>query len=538
MTGRIPTLVLWTGFLALFSTTVFAQERWIYRYDGPGSWNDVARSIIMGSDGWLYVAGESEHDFTVVSLTDSGAERWVYRYGDTGGAGYSIAAGSDGNIYAAGYAGVGGGYTKFMVVGLTPSGAERWVYKDGDPWDTQGEARSIVMGSDGNIYACGYSQEEPMDPRFTVVSLNDSGVERWVYQYGGPGGGGGRAYAIALGSDGNLYAAGSSTEIGDYSDLTVVSLTCAGVERWIYRFDGLGNASDGCRSIVSGSDGNLYAAGFSDRSWSNYDMVVLSLTDSGMQRWVYRYNGPADTEDIGYSIVMGSDGNLYAAGHSYGSETYADFTVVSLTDLGEERWVYRYDGPENSYDYSFSIVAGSDGNLYAAGSSCGSGTEMDFTVVSLTDLGEERWTYRYDGPESKYDWAFSIVAGSDGNLYAAGSSTGIGTLEDFTVVSLGPDIGVAEKLSRPSASDCRLLQNSPNPLHHSTIISYSLPQASDVTLSVYDITGRLVETLVNETQEPGVHQVNWNRRDNPSGVYFYSLRAGEFVETRKMVVVE
>jgi hypothetical protein len=100
-------------------------------------------------------------------------------------------------------------------------------------------------------------------------------------------------------------------------------------------------------------------------------------------------------------------------------------------------------------------------------------------------------------------------------------------------------LGVNEEYWMQSPHRCfRLLQSFPNPFHGSTAISYSLPQSSQVTLTIYDITGRLVETLVNETQEPGIHRVRWNRDTDPSGVYFYRLKAGEFVETRKMVVVE
>jgi hypothetical protein len=83
-----------------------------------------------------------------------------------------------------------------------------------------------------------------------------------------------------------------------------------------------------------------------------------------------------------------------------------------------------------------------------------------------------------------------------------------------------------------------LLQNTPNPFHHSTSISYCLPDASQVTLSICDITGRLVETPVKGTQQPGIHEVRWNRKTNPSGVYFYQLNAGESIATKKMVVVE
>jgi flagellar hook assembly protein FlgD len=106
------------------------------------------------------------------------------------------------------------------------------------------------------------------------------------------------------------------------------------------------------------------------------------------------------------------------------------------------------------------------------------------------------------------------------------------------VVSLDPDVGVAERLNLIPAPEFHLYQNHPNPLHGSATISYSLPQDSQVTLSIYDITGRLVETLVNGTQQSGIHQVQWNRKDNPSGVYFYRLRASGFLETRKMMVVE
>jgi outer membrane protein assembly factor BamB len=86
--------------------------------------------------------------------------------------------------------------------------------------------------------------------------------------------------------------------------------------------------------------------------------------------------------------------------------------------------------------------------------------------------------------------------------------------------------------------DVRLFQNSPNPFHSSTLISYSLPSATQVTLAIYDVTGRLVETLVDETQQPGMHQVRWNRNTNPSGVYFSTLKVEESVSTNKMVVVD
>jgi hypothetical protein len=539
MNGRIVRVLLWTGLLPLFVSTLFAQERWVYRYNGSGNHDDEAVSIVVGSDGNLYAAGYSDEgmtycDFTVVSLTDSGTERWIYRYGGVGGdVALSVVYGSDSNIYAGGYS--DGDLT---VVSLTDSGVERWVYRYEGPGSDHSGAYSIAMGLDGNLYTAGRSFGNGTSYDLVVVSLTDSGTERWVYRYDGPAGETDEAYSIVAGSDGNVYAAGRSFGNGTNCDFVVVSLTDSGTERWVYRYDGPANWTDQANSVVMGSDGNLYAAGTSYEDETHYDFTVVSLTPSGSERWVYRYNGPAGFWDKANSIVMGTDGNLYAAGSSDGIGVLDDFTVVSLNDSGAERWVYRYNSPANDHDAANSIVVGADGNLYASGGSVGSGTSADFTVVSLTDSGTERWVYRYNGPANDDDWANSVVKGSGGQLYAAGCSEGTWTGKDFTVVSLGPDVGAEEGFSRPTILEFRLLQNSPNPFHHSTLITYSLPQVSNVTLSVYDIAGRLVETSVNETRQPGIHQVRWNRKQNPSGVYFCRLRAREFVETRKMVVVE
>jgi hypothetical protein len=83
-----------------------------------------------------------------------------------------------------------------------------------------------------------------------------------------------------------------------------------------------------------------------------------------------------------------------------------------------------------------------------------------------------------------------------------------------------------------------LYQNEPNPFYTSTEISYVLPHATRVSLEVYDVAGRLIDRPVSRIQETGFHRVRWNRRANPSGVYFYQLTDGEYVETRKMVVVD
>lgn len=88
----------------------------------------------------------------------------------------------------------------------------------------------------------------------------------------------------------------------------------------------------------------------------------------------------------------------------------------------------------------------------------------------------------------------------------------------------------------------RLLQNFPNPFNPTTVISYQVSVVSDVKLTVYNLLGQRVSTLVDARQGPGEYRVRWDGRDlygQPlaSGVYFYRLTAGDFVQTRKMILL-
>jgi subtilisin family serine protease len=96
---------------------------------------------------------------------------------------------------------------------------------------------------------------------------------------------------------------------------------------------------------------------------------------------------------------------------------------------------------------------------------------------------------------------------------------------------------------QPSASEPKtfaLHQNYPNPFNPSTIITYQLPQTSDVQLDVFDVLGRKVTTLVRERQAAGSYSYSFlaSRFSLSSGVYFYRLQAGSFVETKKMMLVK
>ncbi|MBK6915387.1 MAG: T9SS type A sorting domain-containing protein [Ignavibacteriales bacterium] len=86
--------------------------------------------------------------------------------------------------------------------------------------------------------------------------------------------------------------------------------------------------------------------------------------------------------------------------------------------------------------------------------------------------------------------------------------------------------------------DFELSQNIPNPFNPSTSISYSIPENAFVTLKIYDVLGNEVEVLINEQKESGNYQIDFNASELSSGIYYYTLTAGNFTSTKKMILVK
>jgi len=98
-------------------------------------------------------------------------------------------------------------------------------------------------------------------------------------------------------------------------------------------------------------------------------------------------------------------------------------------------------------------------------------------------------------------------------------------------------VGISDPIEN-IPSEFVLHQNFPNPFNPVTTIKFSIPEISFVKISIYDVLGKEVARLVNENRNPGTHELNWDAAIFSSGVYFYELRAGEFTERKKMVLVK
>ena len=121
------------------------------------------------------------------------------------------------------------------------------------------------------------------------------------------------------------------------------------------------------------------------------------------------------------------------------------------------------------------------------------------------------------------------------------------TAVDLSGLESDPSNSVSAVLSADEAlglpTEFALNQNYPNPFNPSTQIQYALPEETRVVISIYDLMGRKVRTLVNDVQDAGYRSVMWNATNDmgrlvSAGVYIYSIQAGDFIQNRKMVLMK
>lgn len=128
---------------------------------------------------------------------------------------------------------------------------------------------------------------------------------------------------------------------------------------------------------------------------------------------------------------------------------------------------------------------------------------------------------------------FDYVVTVTGSYAFACDVHGPGMSGSFTAAVAGVDQGTPGD----QPADYALRQNYPNPFNPSTTITYSIPGAVFVSMKIFNLLGMEVATLVNGMQDGGNHRVAWNASGVTSGVYLYTLKAGEFTHTRSMVLL-
>ncbi len=189
--------------------------------------------------------------------------------------------------------------------------------------------------------------------------------------------------------------------------------------------------------------------------------------------------------------------------------------------------------------YSFTVtVTGSSGSAGGVDIATLGGTLI--AVSSNLKLSNSELTHsaKTSVPATyQFNYTAPAAAGND-TLWATGKGGGFSEWNwapnKYLRVILATEVAEQKYLPFKFVLD----QNYPNPFNPVTSIHYSIPLAATVTLKIYDTNGKEISSLVNETQQSGDHSVEWNGDGITSGVYMYRITAGNYTETKKMVLLK
>jgi photosystem II stability/assembly factor-like uncharacterized protein len=207
---------------------------------------------------------------------------------------------------------------------------------------------------------------------------------------------------------------------------------------------------------------------------------------------------------------------------------------IKKTTNGGIDWVTQIDFWGN-YSNSIHSIFFIDENYGWAGGIDAIDTLLSAIILNTTN-GGENWITQLVGEPSTYTYPPTFIASIffvDENYGWAVGSNGI-----ILHTTNGGVSFVEEDMIYDIPNDYYLNQNYPNPFNPITTIKYSVPQTSKVVIKVFDILRNEIETLINEEKPVGTYEITWLAESLPSGVYFYQLKAGDFVEIKKMVLLK
>jgi hypothetical protein len=328
----------------------------------------------------------------------------------------------------------------------------------------------------------------------------------------------------ALGISGNYVIAGTRrTGIFRSSDEGL---------SWIAADSGLGTSNSDVKQILKKDHllfaavdgGGMYRSQDNGASWipvnsgiTDSSILALALVDSILVAgtWdgpMFRSTNNGDNwtncpRYIPYDITLTSIGSNLFAGTWYGG-------VYRSTDYGST-WVVRDSNLTETNIESFAV---SGGWLFAC-------TLANGYVVVSRNMGAT-WN---DITDSLRLASIRTLFVHDSTIFAGGNGIYLRRLAG--IVTSTPTV------STETLTEFFLSQNYPNPCNPSTTIRYSVPTKSHVTLSVFNALGQRAATIVNGVVDPGNHEVSFDGTGLASGVYFYTLRAGKHLGTKRLILI-
>lgn len=417
--------------------------KWTDRYNGAGNGDDIVRAMAADGRGNVYVTGwikgaGTGTDFATIKYDADGRRLWVRNYNgpaDSSDQALAIAVDASGSAYVAGLSWTASGHSDFAVVKYGSNGKLLWTAGYDGPGGGLDKATAVAVDRAGGVLVAGWSYKEGAYGDYITVKYDDAGRRLWVRKIKEPSASNDGLAVLALDGSGNAFVTVRTLGLDASDDCLTVKYGPNGKTLWTRTYDGPGGGNDAAFALAVDGFANVHLAGWSVGADGEWDYITIKYDKDGRPLWVRRYDGPEKSNDGAFALALDGAGNVYVTGHSQGTDTSSDYATIKYSPAGKRLWTARYNGPANGYDGAAAVGIDRAGNVYVAGSSWVSESNIaDYVVLKYAPDGTLRWTKRYDGPGRGLDQVEAMIVESAGRVFVTGSSSGVGTLTDFATV--------------------------------------------------------------------------------------------------------
>ncbi len=486
-------------FTAILSFAIPPDTIWTARYNGVANLHDKGRDIALDNIGNVYVTGSSQsfsgadgNDYLSIKYSADGDTLWTKRFNgaispNAGDSACGIAVDNDSNwVYVTGYCSgdtvFGHGY---YTIKYNADGDTIWtrIYNGYGPVSAQ----AIDIDMFGTIYITGYCYFNISYDYLTVryTPNGDTLPARWHYD---PSNRDDYAYGIAVDTFGCYFVTGSAgNPSGHY---LTIKYDCGDTVNYWERSDSI-EEHNFARAVATDNMGNIYVTGYVGNGSTLWDIWTIKYNTDGNTIWTRRFHDSQDLNTRAYDIAVDSFGDIYIAGVRMDTPgTSHDYLMIKYNSAGDTIWTTTYNSPYNNVDIAYGITVDDSGYIYVTGASRNSANNYDYLTIKY------------------YDESFFINENDGKSL-----------------------------ITKP------LFRLFPNPALKQVAIQYNLPAESNVSIRIYDVSGKSVKSIYNGNQKAGTYTKYWEGTTNkntkvPCGVYFCRIETNNFNSVAKLVLVK
>jgi photosystem II stability/assembly factor-like uncharacterized protein len=497
-----------SGFQNNLNSVAFYDE-----INGSAVGDGIILKTTNGGTSWQTINSYNK-DCYAVTFKDSlkgaiAAADWVGVTNDGGESWYFTSAGPLYNLKSVTYKG-----SLIMGVGLKGG---MFFARDGLNWEgntlTLEALHSVFVIDSNNVIAVG--------KKGIILKSTNGGTEWFILPSSTPG----DLNDVYFSDPNNGFIIGKRHISGGYP---VFLFTTDGGQSWVYR--------------DYGSNRPLERIDFADE---NNGVIVgqwiVMFTSDGGSNWIRKDNGVSNrgvdfkSSDNCYAVGSGQILRTTDMGETWttilcpecGAEPFNDINII------DDQKILSFSGNisrtlDGGIIWKRLAKPGSDAQFFSDNVGISVGLHY---ILSTTNGGIE-WVY-HDTPLGNTTRLYKVNFLNTSLGFACGSN-GVILRNTYPVVEL---TGFNEPERNVTPIEYNLLQNYPNPFNPSTVIEFSLPDFAEISLTVYDVLGREVAQIAEGNYAPGKHAVTFNASDLSSGIYFYTLSAGNFKQSKKLILM-